>query len=93
MKTLRTIMGKTGRDRITDVNIRDACQITDVTGWIKERRKLWNDVVSRIDDERLVKKIRDNLQRKEERQKIHRTSENETGKLYRIVRRRQIVAS
>ena len=62
MKLLREIqvVGKTKIDRIRSQQIRESCGIQPVNEWM-ERRKEWDEHVTRMDAERLVKISRDNI--------------------------------
>ena len=55
MRVLRTIAGKTRRDRISNKRIREICGTNDVTKFIKHRRRAWSEHVSRTDLERLAR--------------------------------------
>ena len=56
MNVLRKIVGKTRFDRIRNNDIRDECEIKPIANWI---RKKFNDYISRITPERIVKIARD----------------------------------
>ena len=53
MKNLRTIMGKTRRDRIRNTNIRQQCGIQDVVRWGRQRKRQWFAHVKRMEENRL----------------------------------------
>ena len=60
MNTLRTIVGKTRRDRIRNVDVRkECCQIQDIVKFAKKRRKEWNEHITRANDDSLIKIARD----------------------------------
>lgn len=59
MNTLRAIIGKTRLDRIRNSDVRQQCDIIDVTKFIKKRRRCWDEHVSRADSTRLIKIARD----------------------------------
>lgn len=59
MKTLRTIAGKTLRDRIPNTEIREMCEVQDVVRWGRQRRRGWNQHINRMSGDRLVKISRD----------------------------------
>ena len=58
MKTLRRIINKTKWDRIRNDRIRELCEIQNITFWVQRRRTEWSEHVSRMADDRLVKKKR-----------------------------------
>ena len=53
MKTLRSIVGVTLRDRIRSSIIRDRCDIQDVIRWGRQRRRMWHEHVKRMNNQRL----------------------------------------
>lgn len=55
MKILRSITGKTLRDRIRSEDIRTTCETQDVVRWVRQRRRNWNEHVTRMDNDRIVK--------------------------------------
>ena len=61
MKVLRKIVGKTKIDRIRSQQIRESCGIQPISEWVKIRIRNWDDYVTRLDVERLVKISRDNV--------------------------------
>ena len=60
MKVMRKIVGKTKIDRIRRQQIRESCGIQPINEWV-ERRREWDDHVTRMDAERLVKTSRGNM--------------------------------
>jgi hypothetical protein len=58
MKT-RSIHGKTLRDKIRSVQLRQLSGIQDIIKWTNVRRKEWDGHVERMDDNRLAKIARD----------------------------------
>ena len=40
-------------------SISETCNVIDINSWIAEKRRIWNEHISRMDDTRLVKKARD----------------------------------
>ena len=60
MKVLRGIAGKTLLDRETSENIRRTCGIEeDINCWVLKRKKQWNEHISRMKEERIVRIARD----------------------------------
>ncbi|XP_057671965.1 uncharacterized protein LOC130903732 [Diorhabda carinulata] len=59
IKVLRRIAGKTLLDRERSENIRRFCEIDDVNEWVLSRKKDWNEHISRMDNNRVVKTARD----------------------------------
>lgn len=57
MRTLRTIAGHTLREY--NEQIRSMCDTQDIIRWIRQRRRRWNEHVSRMDEDRLAKIARD----------------------------------
>ena len=55
MKTLRSIAGKTLRDRVRSATIRETCRVEDVIRWGRKRRRYWRDHVDRMDPERIAR--------------------------------------
>ncbi|XP_056641765.1 uncharacterized protein LOC130448413 [Diorhabda sublineata] len=55
MKTLRSITGKTLRDRIRSNEIRRMCDVPDIVRWARTRRRAWRDHVNRMNNDRLAK--------------------------------------
>ena len=61
MKVARKIVGKTKIDRIRSQQIRDSCGIQPINEWVERRRRReWDQHVTRMDAERLVKISKDN---------------------------------
>ena len=60
MKVLRKIVSKTKIDRVRSQKIREFCGIKHINDWMEIRRE-WDENVTRMDAERLVKKSRDNI--------------------------------
>ena len=60
MKVLRKIVGKAIVDRIRIKKIRESCGIEPINEWM-ERRREWDEHITRIDAERLVKISMDNI--------------------------------
>lgn len=60
MKTLRRIAAKTMRDGVTNREIRERCGVQNITEWVSRRRREWNDHISRMSEDRLVRRVRDN---------------------------------
>ncbi|XP_050457558.1 uncharacterized protein LOC126854663 [Cataglyphis hispanica] len=59
MRTLRAIAGYTLRDRVPNVTIRETCGVQDIIRWARQRRRGWNEHVSRIGEERMARIARD----------------------------------
>ncbi|KAK4875519.1 hypothetical protein RN001_011941 [Aquatica leii] len=59
MNILRTIAGKTRRDRVRNKHIREECGIGDVFRFVRGRRRKWNEHVQRADETRLIRIARD----------------------------------
>lgn len=59
MRVLRWLTGNTIRDRIRNATIRDECDVQDIVRWARKRRRGWNDHISRMGDDRLVRIARD----------------------------------
>uniref|UniRef100_A0AAR5QD25 Reverse transcriptase domain-containing protein n=1 Tax=Dendroctonus ponderosae TaxID=77166 RepID=A0AAR5QD25_DENPD len=55
MMTLRSIAGKTLRDRVRSVTIRQTCKVEDVIRWGRKCRRWWRDHVERMHPERIAK--------------------------------------
>ena len=53
MRNLRTIIGKTRRDRIRNTDIRQQCGIQDVIRWGRQRKRQWYAHVKRMEESRL----------------------------------------
>ena len=62
MKVVRKTVGKIKIDRIRSQQIRESCGIQPINGWVERRiRRGWDQHVTRMDAERLVKISRDNI--------------------------------
>ena len=61
IKTLRRIINKTKWDRMQNDRIRELCEIQNITSWVQRRRTEWSEHVSRMVDDRLVKKVHDGI--------------------------------
>ena len=61
MKVLRNISGKTLRDRVRNTEIRRICEVEDIVRWGRQRRRFWNEHVSRMDQSRVVRIARDSI--------------------------------
>ena len=59
MKVLRKLVGKTKIDRIRSQQIREFSCIQPINEWVERRRREWDEQVTRMDSERLVKISRD----------------------------------
>jgi hypothetical protein len=55
VRTSRCISGDILRDRTRNEDIRDICEIQDITRWARVRRRAWREHVNRTDDNRLAK--------------------------------------
>jgi hypothetical protein len=60
MKIIRTIHGKTLRDKIRSDQLQQLSGIQDIVKWDNVRRREWRVHVSRMEDNRLTKIARDN---------------------------------
>ncbi|XP_050516917.1 uncharacterized protein LOC126891697 [Diabrotica virgifera virgifera] len=60
MRTLRSIQGKTLRDRIRCEDVRQNYGIQDIGRWFRQRRRYWNKHKKKIEDSRLVKSAKTN---------------------------------
>lgn len=49
MNMLRAIAGKTKLDRVRNPDIRQRCNVTDIKKFIRQRRRSWNEHVTRAD--------------------------------------------
>jgi hypothetical protein len=61
MKTLRRIINKTKWDRMRNDRIRESCEIQNITSWMQRRRIEWSEHISRMADDRLVRKVCDGI--------------------------------
>ncbi|XP_045473979.1 uncharacterized protein LOC123680232 [Harmonia axyridis] len=59
MRVLRRIAGKTLFDREKSENIRRTCGVENINEWVLGRKREWNDHISRMDEERMVRIARD----------------------------------
>uniref|UniRef100_A0AAR5PIR3 Reverse transcriptase domain-containing protein n=1 Tax=Dendroctonus ponderosae TaxID=77166 RepID=A0AAR5PIR3_DENPD len=59
MKILRRITGKTLLDRARSKDIRTACNVKNINEWVANRKKEWNEHISRMDHHRLVRIARE----------------------------------
>lgn len=59
MKILRRISGKTLLDRERSENIRGQCNVDNINEWVLQRKKQWNEHISRMANNRLVRITRD----------------------------------
>ena len=60
MKVPRKIFGRTKIDRIRSQQIRESCGIELINEWV-ERRREWDEYLTRMDAKRFVKTSRDNI--------------------------------
>jgi hypothetical protein len=61
MKALRKIVGKARLDHVTNQDIRQQCEIQPIGEWILKRREEWDNHVSRMTEDRIVRVARDNI--------------------------------
>ena len=64
MKVLRKIVGKTKIDRIKSQEIRESCGIQPINEWVQRRRRRrseWDEHVTRMEAETLVKISKHNI--------------------------------
>ena len=61
MKVLRKIVGKTKIDGIKSQQIRKSCGIQPINEWVDRIRREWDQHVTRMDAERIVKISRDKI--------------------------------
>lgn len=61
MSTLRRIVGKTRMDRVRSEDIREICNIQRIEEWIVRRRKEWRSHVEGMEDDRLVRRVKDGI--------------------------------
>jgi hypothetical protein len=54
-KKLRRIINKTKWDRMRNDRIWESCEIQNITSWVQRRRTEWNENISRMADDRLVR--------------------------------------
>lgn len=55
MKILRIIAEYTLRDRIHNAQIRIMCDTQDIVRWVRQRKRGWNDHVSRMTEDRIAR--------------------------------------
>jgi len=60
MKFLRKIIAKIKICRISNENIRQTCNIQNIADWITRRRHEWNEHITRMNPQRIVRQARDN---------------------------------
>ena len=60
VKVIRKIVGKSKMYRIRNQQIRNSCDNQPINEWV-ERRREWDEHVTRVDLERLFKMSRDNM--------------------------------
>jgi stage III sporulation protein SpoIIIAA len=60
MKLIRTIHGKTLRDKIHSDQLQQLSGIQDIVKWVNVRRREWDVHLNRMEDNRLAKITRDN---------------------------------
>ena len=61
MKTLRRITNKTRMDKIRNERIRETCGIQNITSWVQRRRTEWSMHISRMAEDRLVRRVHDGI--------------------------------
>ena len=61
MKTLRRITNKTKWDRARKDMVGESCEIQNIISWVQRRRTEWSEHISRMADDRLVRKVRDGI--------------------------------
>jgi hypothetical protein len=71
IKVLRKIIGKTRRDRISNEYIRQTCNIRNIANWITRRRHKWNEHITRMNPQIIVRQAPDNHPRT--RRSVRRT--------------------
>ncbi|XP_056633897.1 uncharacterized protein LOC130443348 [Diorhabda sublineata] len=59
MKTLRTIEGKTRRDKVRNTDVKEQCEIHDIVRWGRQRKRQWYNV-RRMDENRLPRIVLEN---------------------------------
>jgi hypothetical protein len=60
MNTLRKVVGKTRLDHVRNQDIREQCGIQPIGEWVNKRRKEWNNHISRMTEDSIVRAVRDN---------------------------------
>ena len=53
------------REKIRSSVIREECEIESINLWINDRRLNWNNHIDRMENSRLVKKVRDWISQQE----------------------------
>ena len=61
MKVRRKMVDKTKVDRIRSQQTRESCGIPPINKWLERRRREWDEHVTRMDAERLVKISKNNI--------------------------------
>ena len=61
MKVQRKIVEKTKIGRMRSKQITESCSIQPINEWVERRRREWDEHVTRMDAERLVKISRDSI--------------------------------
>jgi hypothetical protein len=59
-RTPRSIVGQTRFDHVRSQNIRRQCNVQGIGEWIRRRRDEWNEHVSRMAPESIVRSVGDN---------------------------------
>jgi hypothetical protein len=54
-------LNKTKWDRMRNDRIQESCEIQNITSWMQRRRIEWSEHISRMADDRLVRKVRDGI--------------------------------
>ncbi|XP_056633386.1 uncharacterized protein LOC130442984 [Diorhabda sublineata] len=60
MKTLRSIVEKTRRDRVRNTDVKEQCGIQDIVRWGRQRKRQWYNHVRRMDENRLPRIVLEN---------------------------------
>ncbi|XP_060526928.1 uncharacterized protein LOC132702361 [Cylas formicarius] len=60
MKTMRTIVGNTRRDRVRNTDVGEQCGIQDIVIREKQRKRQWYNHVRRMDENRLPRIVLEN---------------------------------
>ena len=61
MQTLRRIINKTRMDKMRNEWIRELCGIENITSWVQRRRTEWNMHISRMAEDRPVRRVHDGI--------------------------------
>jgi hypothetical protein len=61
MNTVWKITGKRRLGRVRSQDIRQQCEIQRIGEWVKKRRQEWNNHISKITPDRIVRIVRDNF--------------------------------